>query len=498
MQTKKRRHKLLNKGMTLAAASLLVLIGSSGAYAAFDSGSACVDTDDPDCLGAFSPTVNTVVDLPPDGILDYTTVTVPASVTVTFNRNAANTPVVIRTTGNVSIQGIISVNGTAAKPSGTAGNGNLGDDGQPGVGGPGGYDGGLGGLSPLFGGSTGAKGGGGQGPGGGQPGFLGQFWPSNGTGGGGGSFGTAGGNAYYGGIAGSTYGQSYILPLVGGSGGGGGGSGSVFNGGGGGGGGGAILIASSGTIDMSGTSRIFSDGGIGGNSDGDNCGGGGGGGSGGAIRLVAETLTRANSAGLYARGGAASGACVSGGAAGGKGIIRIEANSIQWTGNTDPVYTFGTPGKLFVPSNPTLAITQVAGNAVPANPTGSADVTLAEGTTMPVTVDLAATNIPRGTTVTVYVVPTIGGTRTSALSTALDGTSDASTTATAQVTLINGNNTLLATATFTVTELASLDLPTFKGEMVAKIRVESTLNGGSQVVYITASGKEYPMEVAQQ
>lgn len=494
MQNRKRRHTLLQKGMTFAAASLLIIMGSSGAYAAFDSGGTCIDTGDPDCLGAFSPTVNTVIDLPADGILDYTTFTVPAGVTVTFNKNAANTPVVIRATGNVSIQGTISLSGTAAKPSGTAGNGNLGDDGQPGVGGPGGYDGGLGGLSPLFGGSTGAAGGGGHGPGGGQPAPYNSGWPfyGPGAGGGGGSFGTAGAGGYYGGGTGSTYGQLYILPLVGGSGGGGGGSGSSFNGGGGGGGGGAILITSSGTINMSGSGYVLSDGGIGANSDGDNCGGGGGGGSGGAIRLVAEAITRANSAGLYARAGAGGGSCRSSGGAGGKGIIRIEANTITWSGNTDPVYTFGTPGKLFVPSNPTLAITQVAGNAVPANPTGSADITLAQGTTMPVTVDLAATNIPRGTTVTVYVVPTLGGVRTSVLSTALDGLSDAATTATTQVTLIDGNNTLLATATFTVTELASLNLPTFEGERVAKIRVESMLNGGSQVVYITASGKEYP------
>jgi hypothetical protein len=248
---------------------------------------------------------------------------------------------------------------------------------------------------------------------------------------------------------------------------------------------------------MSSSGLIISDGGTGGNSDGDNCGGGGGGGSGGAIRLLGETVSRAAGAYLYARGGGGGGSCRSGGGAGGLGIIRIEGNNIQGASYTNPVYTFGTPGKLFVPNNPTLAITQVAGNAVPANPTGSADITLAQGTTMPVTVDLAATNIPRGTTVTVYVVPTLGGVRTSVLSTALDGASDAATIATAQVTLIDGNNTLLATATFTVTELASLDLPTFEGERVAKIRVESMLNGGSQVVYITASGKEYPMEVAQ-
>lgn len=44
-------------------------------------------------LGAFAPTINTTIALPPDGVLNYTTVNIPSGVTVTFTPNAANTPV---------------------------------------------------------------------------------------------------------------------------------------------------------------------------------------------------------------------------------------------------------------------------------------------------------------------------------------------------------------------------------------------------------------------
>ena len=43
-------------------------------------------------LGALAPVSNTTVVLPSDGILHYTTVSIPTGVTVTFQRNAANTP----------------------------------------------------------------------------------------------------------------------------------------------------------------------------------------------------------------------------------------------------------------------------------------------------------------------------------------------------------------------------------------------------------------------
>ena len=480
--------------------------------APFDSGTTCTSASDPGghdkCLGSFNPTVNTLITLPNDGILDYATYTVPAGVTVTFTKNAANTPVIIRTFGNVSVAGTISVSAVSAgKSAGTAGDGNLGDDGQPGIGGPGGFDGGYGGYSALFGGAGGKMGGGGNGPGGGQPG-SGYYNGDFGYGGGGGSFGTNGGTGgyYYYAPAGSTYGQSSILPLVGGSGGGGGAAGSSFSGAGGGGGGGAILIAagtasSPATISFATTGRIYADGAAGGTSGGSGCGGGGGGGSGGGIRLVAETQTMTGSPYLQAVGGGGGGSCASGGGGGGAGYVRLEATTLTgWnTGRSNPAYTFALPGHALVPNNPTLMITSVTPTSgtpvtVPANPTGNADITFPQGTTT-ATVNLDATNIPRGTTVTVYVVPSSGAARSSALSTALNGASDAATTATATITLSPGNNVLLASATYSVTELIALNLPTFDdGVRVAKIRVDSTMGGESKVTYITASGKEYPAD----
>ena len=490
--------------------ALVILTGGRQSRAAFESGSTCgaVFYNSTTCRGAFTTSVAaTTIPLPPNGILDYTTFTVQSGHYVTFGKNAANTPVIIRTSGNVTINGAIYLTGSHATQSGTAGDGLLGDDGLPGAGGPGGFDGGRGGLAALFGGAAGQPGGAGQGPGGGQTAGSACGWPFNncniGVPAGGGSYGTAGAGGSYGGAAGATYGQATLLPIVGGSGGGGGSAGKDFNGGGGGGGAGAILIASSGTITMNQGGRIWAYGANGGASAGGNCGGGGGGGSGGGVRLVADKLAQTGDAGIYATGGdGASGASYSGGA-GGKGIIRLEAASgiTGWApGNTDPAYTFLTPpSKVLVPNNPTLAITGITVGTktypVPANPTGVGDITLEKGTTT-ATVQIAATNIPNGITVTIYVVPTVGSNRSSALSDALDSPThtDAATTATATVTLSDGNNVLLASATYTVTELVAMNLPRFNGEYVAKIRVEGGMDGVSKVTYITASGKEYPAE----
>ncbi len=495
----KRQIKTLHRPVSMTVMAAAALLGlSSPALAAFDSGSACVVPSDPNCLGALSPTVNTTVTLPADGILNYTTVNIPAGVTVSFKKNAANTPVVIRASGNVSIAGAISVNAqTSPTPSGTAGDGVLGDDGQPGTGGPGGFDGGPGAIGPVLGGIDGGSGGAGKGPGGGQS-TVGRISNGNGYSGGGGGFNGAGSNSWgNAAVGGSAYGQWSLLPLIGGSGGGGGGAGTTFSGGGGGGGGGAIMIASSGTIYVSG--YIYADGGDGATSNGTYCGGAGGGGAGGAIRLVAEKLDRGGAGYLYARGGTGVGSCYGNGGAGAAGYIRLESNVLtNWsTGYSTPAYSYTLPGKLFVPNSPMLTITGITAGgttqAVPANPTGVGDVTLPQGTTT-ATVQLAGANIPRGTTVTVYVVPAVGATRSSALSSALDGASDAATTATATVTLKDGNNVLLASATYTVTELVAMNLPKFGGEYVAKIRVDSDMGGTSKVTYITASGKEYPAD----
>lgn len=77
----------------------------------------------------------TWLDLPPDGIIHATTITVASNKTLRFNRNAANTPVVLLATGDVEIIGTINVSG---------GNG---------LGGPGGFDGGL--CDPFLGGAWG-------------------------------------------------------------------------------------------------------------------------------------------------------------------------------------------------------------------------------------------------------------------------------------------------------------------------------------------------------
>ena len=75
--------------LTLKRALLTGLCFVPGLGFAFDSGSTGAD-------GAFSPTVNTTLELPPSGVFNFTTVNVPAGVTVTFKKNATNTAMKIR------------------------------------------------------------------------------------------------------------------------------------------------------------------------------------------------------------------------------------------------------------------------------------------------------------------------------------------------------------------------------------------------------------------
>ena len=68
----------LNRKSSLAKLLALLLLPAGHAIA-YNSGSTGAD-------GAFNPVVDTEVVLPPDGIFNYTTVTIPAGVTVTFKR----------------------------------------------------------------------------------------------------------------------------------------------------------------------------------------------------------------------------------------------------------------------------------------------------------------------------------------------------------------------------------------------------------------------------
>jgi hypothetical protein len=51
--------------------------------------------------GSPAPTENTILQLPSDGVFNFTTVDIPAGVTVTFSKNTTNTPVYILATGDV-------------------------------------------------------------------------------------------------------------------------------------------------------------------------------------------------------------------------------------------------------------------------------------------------------------------------------------------------------------------------------------------------------------
>lgn len=422
------------------------LLVAAGAEAAFVSGSTGAD-------GAFSPVVNTILQLPPDGVFNYTTVNIPAGITVTFTKNAANTPVSILATGDVTISGAIKVDGqsvTYSTPLSTV----------PGAGGAGGYSGGYGGALNTPGGKGVGPGGGGGGPSANYP---------NGGGGGYGTAGTTFGTGY--GVGGPSYGSARLLPLMGGSGGGGNSGTTTASNYGGAGGGGAILIASSTTIAINGS--ITADGGNGYTNSGS--------GSGGAIRLIANTVSGAGN--ISAKGGA-------GFSYGGQGRIRIEATTNNFTPGTNPQYTYGQPGSAFPANVPSLSISSISGVSAPATPSGSfaqPDILLPNTTTNPVAVSVSASNIPTGTTVAVTVTPQFGN-ATSA-NTTLNGT-NASSSASANVTLSTQYaNLITAQATFTL--LASLY---YQNEKIAKVRVAATMGAGSEAVYITESGKEIQAE----
>ena len=72
--------------------------------------------------GAFYASTNMIVDLPPDGIFNFTTITIDDGVIVNFNRNADNTPVYFLATGEVIINGIINISTIGAMSGQEGGN----------------------------------------------------------------------------------------------------------------------------------------------------------------------------------------------------------------------------------------------------------------------------------------------------------------------------------------------------------------------------------------
>jgi hypothetical protein len=452
----------------------LVLASALASAQTFGSGSTGAD-------GAFSPTVNTTLTLPADGVFNFTTISIPSNVTVKFARNAANTPVTLLASGNVTIAGTIDISGGAggaALFSGTS----IGGNGGPG--GPGGSDGGAGatGLASTTGGS-------GLGLGGGS-GSTGSAI-AGGGGGGGGGYVQAGATGTGPGVGagGSAYGSPSLLPLIGGSGDGGGGGVLGTTGGGGGGGGGAILIATSGTMTLTSTGRILAQGGATVTFSGLGLGNGGGG-SGGAVRLVATAIGGSGGQISIAGGSAGTGA-----GAGSPGRARIEAftNTLSANLGTPPAaaVSSGPPTSVALPNGPVLRIASVAGVAAPATPTASfsnPDIVLPGGTTSPVAVTLAASNIPLGTSISV-TAKGLNGAAGPTASVPLTGTLESSTATTSVVIPTNEPSVLSASATFTV---AALDRgPLFAdGEEIERIRLTASPGGPAQIVFITGSGRE--------
>ena len=156
--------------------------------------------------------------------------------------------------------------------------------------------------------------------------------------------------------------------------------------------------------------------------------------------------------------------------------------------NTIPLPSVSTPGLVFIPQAPTLAITKIAGNNVPASTTGSystPDITLPSTTTNPVSVEISATNIPAGTSVKITAIP-LHGSQTSADAT-LAGT-NASATATASMSIsLTEPSVITATTTFTIQTAMFYD-----GDKIEKVRVAANMGKQSEVTYITESGKEIP------
>lgn len=339
-----------------------------------------------------------------NGIWNFTTIDVPARVTVRFNKNVGNTPVRWLASGDVNINGTVDA-------SGGFGDNNL----PPGVaasGGPGGFDGGRGGI--RFDASASYVGGAGQGPGGGGPGTAQQTSPQNIR---------DGQDAGYSGV----YGNAFLQPLVGGSGGGGGASNDNTNGGNGGGGGGAILISSSRDILVNGVVRAN-----GGNRQWSGASQGGRG-SGGGILLRADRVTGPGS--LEAYGGDSNNP---------NGRIRVEAYARALTGGQNPTGVVGLPAANGeVNQLGALTITSVAGQNVVQPPSGNPqtpDVVFSQAGA--IAVQIAGVGIPDNTPVKLRI--------NTGNSVILAGPANmVGNTVTINATVPKGVGTLQATAEFT-------------------------------------------------
>lgn len=288
-------------------------------------------------------------------VYKYSSVNIPAGTTVTFKNHPSYAPVVWLVQNGVTISGTVSLNGKNAV-TGT-------DSVFPVEPGPGGFRGGPG--SQALGSGYGL------GPGGGVP--------------------ATNANASYN----STYGNTQVFPLIGGSGGK-----SLTGYVSAGAGGGAMMIAAVGTIQFQSTGSITALGGTGtdynGNLNGTYQYSGG---SGGAIKLVANQVTGTGILNATSTG-----------------RVRVEANSMPATITTTPLTIAVAPGAtptLFPSStSPSVRVVSVDGAAAPADPNAplitGADVGIQKSTA--VTIILETKNFSTaGGKVNVRIVGKYGG-----------------------------------------------------------------------------------------
>lgn len=416
----------MSRNPLISACIALALCSPCLAQTSFDSGSTGSD-------GAlsFAPNSGTIVfdpaalnlDADGDGVYHFTTITIPAGTTVRLGaaKLGEGRPVVWLASGAVTIAGNVDLNGAGGHGSTAVP--------APSEAGAGGFAGGSGGTA------SGAPAQAGSGPGGGRV--------AAGKNGGSAAHFGPGSEASHLACAptGVPYGNRFLLPLLGGSGGGGGAGGTV-NGLGGGAGGGALLIASSVSIDLTGS--IQARGGAPGSGLGSNLKGGGG--SGGAVRLMAPDLRGTGTVDVSPFPDFVNSACP-----GAPGRIRLEAFRITGLTNAGPLnsVTKGRPVNVFLPANaPSVRISRIGTVDVRANPTGSyeaPDAVLNESS--PVTLTIVASNIPLGTQVQVTLVPD-DGTSVTLTSTALTGTLGSSTATVGPVQIPAGFSRFFVVATW--------------------------------------------------
>jgi hypothetical protein len=328
---------------------LLVLTIAPALQAQFSSGSTGSDgalnyptpgtyTFDPQALG-LNPAG--------DNVFNFTTINIAANVTLNMPADVLrNKPVIWLATGNVTIAGVLNLNGANGAAQSAS---NPGATRSPAMPGAGGFPGGVGAWMTSA--------------------------ATNGDGYGGGTTTTTTGNSGT-----YLYLSNQLVPLVGGSGGAGGQIGGGTAGGNGGAGGGAIRIVSSTSITIGGS--ISAEGGGGACGVNGYCGGSG---SAGVIHLIAPTVA------------------MNGGI--GAAIFKGSANTYS---NTGDIFATQYLGGLYNPplpsSVPQVKVVSVNGAAAPSDVQASVlapDFTV--NTTGSVSVNISAQYIPVGTVVKLYL-----------------------------------------------------------------------------------------------